>query len=210
MSAPHTHTCALASTCIRRRRRRRRRRRWWSRTRRVTRDAERVGGKPRKIPKEGRKSGGKKLYVQLPILRTRGKVGFLWPAGSPFAASVGGRFFMRNELISFLRLKKLDRDVAPHSRPRCSKKRRIKSREINANTFYVLRQHASWHGRLARFLSKSSRGELFCRKSGVVHLFECTFRACDGGGTRGARFLFRLSNIASRSSPDRRDRAMFR
>lgn len=47
------------------------------------RDANRVGRKPRKIPNEG-KPEEKKLYVQLPIPSTRGKVGFLWPARPSF------------------------------------------------------------------------------------------------------------------------------
>lgn len=47
------------------------------------RDADRVGRKPRKIPNEG-KPEEKKLYVQLPIPSTRGKVGFLWPARPSF------------------------------------------------------------------------------------------------------------------------------
>lgn len=50
------------------------------------RDADRVGRKPRKIPNEG-KPEEKKLYVQLPIPSTRGKVGFLWPARPPFLLS---------------------------------------------------------------------------------------------------------------------------
>lgn len=73
----------------------------------VARDADRVGRKPRKIPKEGRPEE-KKLYVQLPIPPTPRESGI--PLASqrlPFSPSArGSKFFMWNELISFLRLKK--------------------------------------------------------------------------------------------------------
>lgn len=68
---------------------------------------DRVGRKPRKIPKEGRPEK-KKLYVQLPIPPTPRESGI--PLASQrlpfFPTARGSKFFMWNELISFLRLKK--------------------------------------------------------------------------------------------------------
>jgi hypothetical protein len=100
---------------------------------------------------------------------------------------------MRNELISFLRLKKLDRDVAPLASS--SKKRRIKSREINANTFYVSRVPA----RATRSFSQEELVESFFVGSRAsctclnVHLPRV--RRTD---TRRA-FLLRAFNVASRT-----------
>lgn len=133
---------------------------------------ERCGPRREKTEKNSEKEGRpeeKKLYVQLPIPPTPRESGI--PLASqrlPFSPSArGSKFFMRNELISFFRLKKKTRA------PSWGKKRRIKNREMNANTFYILQKHTSY-APLACFLRKLV--ELFCRKSGVVHLFECTFQ----------------------------------
>lgn len=138
----------------------------------VARDADRVERKPRKIPKEGRPEE-KKLYVQLPIPPTPRESGI--PLASqrlPFSPSArGSKFFMWNELISFFRLKK--KKLARRYASSWGKKRRIKNREMNANTFYILQEH-TFYAPLACFLRKLV--ELFCRKSSVVHLFECTFQ----------------------------------
>lgn len=74
---------------------------------------DRVGRKPRKIPKEGEPEEKKNVraITHPPDARKSGIP--LASQTASFLSRGGSGFFMRNELISFLRLKKPRHDVAP-------------------------------------------------------------------------------------------------
>lgn len=80
----------------------------------VTRGMRSASGENREKFRTKESREEKKLYVQLPIPPTRGKVGFLWPARPPFSPLSGSRvlYVERTNLFPWAE-KKLVRRYAP-------------------------------------------------------------------------------------------------
>jgi len=141
---------------------------------------------------EGRRAGGKKIVRAITHPLDARKSGIPLASQTSFLSHGGSEFFMRNELISFLRLKKPRRCASSWT----CKKRRIKSREINANTFYVLRKHASY-ARLACFLRKlsgsffvGSRASCTCLNVPSSRHMWCGFFSTEICGIQTQRFFY--------------------